>query len=152
MKHWQYRVIAISLLLITSVAYGADPDISGAGSGRAALMKTTIGLVVVIAIIYALAWVAKRTSLGAMGRDKGLKVLVVLPLGTREKAVLVDIAGTQMLLGVAPGRVSTLHVFPEPILDTQPVNPSKTSSLSASTASEFSKKLNEFLSQGNKSS
>lgn len=152
MKHRHYRVIGILLLLVTNIACGADTDISGADSGRAALLQTTIGLVIVIAVIYALAWVAKRTNLGAMGRDKGLKVLVVLPLGTREKAVLVDIAGTQMLLGVAPGRVSTLHVFPEPVVDTQPVNPSQKSSLSASTPSEFSKKLNEFLSQGNKSS
>lgn len=146
MKYWQGKVIVCLLLLLTCAAYGAEPEVSGASSGRVALMQTAIGLTVVIAVIYALAWLAKRTNLGAMGRDKGLKVLVVLPLGTREKAVLVDIAGTQMLLGVAPGRVSTLHVFPDPVVDVQP--PGAPKSLSASTASEFSKKLNEFLSQG----
>lgn len=146
------RAIFIGMLLmVASVCHGAGAEAagSGAGLGRTALMQTAIGLTAVVAIIYALAWLAKRTNVGSMGRDKGLKVIVVLPLGTREKAVLVDIAGTQMLLGVAPGRVSTLHVFPEPVVDTEPRR--SPSSLSASTASEFSKKLNEFLSQGNKS-
>lgn len=149
MKYGQGKIVVCLALLVACSAYAAEPQVSGASSGRVALMQTAIGLTIVIAVIYALAWLAKRTNLGAMGRDKGLKVLVVLPLGAREKAVLVDIAGTQMLLGVAPGRVSTLHVFPDPVINTQPAGPSK--SLSASTASEFSKKLNEFLSQGNKS-
>jgi flagellar protein FliO/FliZ len=150
MKLWKYVPVGLILFVNDSI-FAADTALVNPGSGRAALLQTTIGLIVVIAVIYALAWLAKRTNLGALGRDKGLKVLVVLPLGTREKAVLVDIAGTQMLLGVAPGRVSTLHVFPRPVVETEPQRPI-TSSLSASTASEFSKKLNEFLGQGNKSS
>lgn len=150
MKYWQSKIVLCCALALTCAVCGAEPQVSGASSGRVALMQTAIGLTVVIAVIYALAWLAKRTNLGAMGRDKGLKVLVVLPLGAREKAVLVDIAGTQMLLGVAPGRVSTLHVFPDPVVEAQPAGASRP--LSASTASEFSKKLNEFLSQGNKSS
>lgn len=149
MKLWQMILIS-ALMTVASVGHGADVEASGAELGRAALIQTAIGLTAVIAVIYALAWLAKRTNVGSMGRDKGLNVLVVLPLGTREKAVLVDIAGTQMLLGVAPGRVSTLHVFPEPVVDAEPKRGQ--SKLSARNASEFSKKLNEFLSQGNKSS
>lgn len=149
MKYWQ-GILASLLLTLVSVCYGAEAEASGAGLGRTALVQTAIGLTAVIAVIYALAWLAKRTNIGAMGRDKGLKVLVVLPLGAREKAVLVDIAGTQMLLGVAPGRVSALHVFPEPVVDAEPRRAQ--GSLSASSPSEFSKKLNEFLSQGHKSS
>jgi flagellar protein FliO/FliZ len=150
MNFWKYFPVSL-IVLANECVFAADKALVNPGSGRAALLQTTIGLIVVIAIIYALAWLAKRTNLGALGRDKGLKVLVVLPLGTREKAVLVDIAGTQMLLGVAPGRVSTLHIFPRPVVEAEPQRPI-TSSLSASTASEFSKKLNEFLGQGNKSS
>jgi flagellar protein FliO/FliZ len=149
MQHWRHQLMFTILFFASGVVYAADADIVGTGSGRAALIQTALGLVVVIAVIYALAWLAKRTNLGALGRDKGLKVLVVLPLGPREKAILVDIAGTQMLLGVAPGRVSTLHVFPKPVIDQEPIKP-HTSSLSASTASEFSKKLNDFLGQGNR--
>jgi flagellar protein FliO/FliZ len=42
-------------------------------------------------------------------------VLAELPLGQKERAVLVRCGATQLLLGVAPGRVSTLHVLAEPI-------------------------------------
>lgn len=140
-------ITALALLFATAACYGADSE-STAGLGRAALIQTVIGLGVVIAVIYALAWLAKRTNVGSMGRDKGLKVVSVLPLGTREKAVLVDIAGTQMLLGVAPGRVSTLHVFPEPVVSTSANAPRDKSSFETS---DFAKKLNDILRQGTKS-
>lgn len=140
-------ILALALLFGTAACYGADAE-STAGLGRAALIQTVIGLAVVIAVIYALAWLAKRTNVGSMGRDKGLKVVSVLPLGTREKAVLVDIAGTQMLLGVAPGRVSTLHVFAEPVVSTSAHTPRDKSSFETS---DFAKKLNDILRQGTKS-
>lgn len=150
MKHGLIKVSMGTLVLSAAACYGADAEVAGAGLGRTAMLQTALGLCAVIAVIYALAWLAKRTNMGALGRDKGMRVVTVLPLGTREKAVLVDIAGTQMLLGVAPGRVSTLHVFPEPVVQSAPEITRCRPNLSAKTASEFSKKLNEFLSQGNK--
>lgn len=150
MKHWLMKMSVCTLALGALSCYGADTETAGAGLGRTALLQTALGLCAVIAVIYALAWLAKRTNMGALGRDKGMRVVTVLPLGTREKAVLVDIAGTQMLLGVAPGRVSTLHVFPEPVVVSASESTHGRPNLSAKTASEFSKKLNEFLSQGNK--
>jgi flagellar protein FliO/FliZ len=44
-------------------------------------------------------------------------VVAALPLGTREKAVLIEIGGRQLLLGVAPGRVSLLERFEQPVVD-----------------------------------
>ncbi|NVK42666.1 MAG: flagellar biosynthetic protein FliO [Oceanospirillaceae bacterium] len=71
-------------------------------------------LVVVIAILLVL-WVLKRfTAIGGHHRD--LKVVAVLPLGTREKAVLVQVGERQLLIGVAPGRVSLLERFEEPVI------------------------------------
>lgn len=39
-----------------------------------------------------------------------------LALGTRERAVMVEVAGQQLLLGVTPGQVTTLHVFDVPVI------------------------------------
>ena len=145
------RKVFVGFFLISlPLSASAAGEMSGATSGRTAMLQTAIGLTIVIAVIYALAWLAKRTSIGGLGRDKDLKVVEILPLGSREKAVLVDVAGTQMLLGVAPGRVSTLHVFPDAVVDTHSEKNTKPFSLSASTSSEFSKKLKVFLSQGHK--
>ena len=51
------------------------------------------------------------------GKPNGaaLDVLADLPLGQKERAVLIRVGTTQILLGVAPGRVSTLHVLAEPV-------------------------------------
>jgi flagellar protein FliO/FliZ len=44
-----------------------------------------------------------------------LDVIADLPLGPKERAVLVRVGKTQLLIGVAPGRVTTLHVLAEPV-------------------------------------
>ena len=81
-----------------------------------------------------------------------MRVLGVLPLGTREKAILIEVAGKQMLLGVAPGRVNTLANFSneenadkdENTVPQSSVQKS-TQNLGARTVSEFSKKLQACL-------
>ncbi|WP_222868234.1 flagellar biosynthetic protein FliO [Saccharophagus sp. K07] len=113
-----------------------------------ALLQTLFGLAVVVGLILSLAWVSKRLSGGRLGNQKFMKILAVQPLGTREKILLVDVAGQQMMLGVAPGRISMLHVFDEPVM---PVPPEGAGNLAARSVTEFSQKLHEFLNQGNKS-
>jgi flagellar protein FliO/FliZ len=42
-------------------------------------------------------------------------VIADIPLGQKERAVLLKVGQTQILVGVAPGQVNTLHVLTEPI-------------------------------------
>jgi flagellar protein FliO/FliZ len=51
---------------------------------------------------------------------EAIDVLADVPLGQKERAVLLKVGATQILLGVAPGRVNTLHVLSEPIELTKP--------------------------------
>jgi flagellar protein FliO/FliZ len=44
-----------------------------------------------------------------------IEVIAQVPLGHKERAVLLKVGATQILLGVAPGRVNTLYVLPEPL-------------------------------------
>jgi len=75
------------------------------------LVDTIIGLVLVLALMLALAWVVKRyASMPGLGKGK-VQVLGGTSLGPRERAVLVEVEGQRLLLGVAPGRVQTLHVL-----------------------------------------
>lgn len=75
-----------------------------------ALIQLVIGLLVVVVIIFVLSWVVKRFS-GISPLTKNMRVVGVLPLSAREKAVLVKVGQQHLLLGVAPGRVSRLHAF-----------------------------------------
>ena len=77
------------------------------------MLNMVMGLVVVVALILGLAWVLKKYGRLPVNNQVEMKVLGGLSLGTREKAVLVQVEGKRLLLGVAPGRVNTLHVMGE---------------------------------------
>jgi len=83
-----------------------------------ALTQLLLGLLFVIALIFVLSWFFRRFS-GISPMTKNMKVLGVLPLSTREKAVLVQVGDKQILIGVAPGRVSHLHSFDEKVIEEQ---------------------------------
>lgn len=147
--HCGNKTLFFSLLLAAPLSAWSAETVTRP-SGAAALLQTLVGLGVVIGLILTLAWVSRRLSGGNLGNASFMKILAVQPLGTREKIILVDVAGRQMMLGVTPGRIVTLHVFDEPVLPV-PDTGERRGNLSARSPTEFSRKLQEFLSQGSKS-
>lgn len=128
-----------------------------------AMAQVFFGLLLVVGTILALAWLSRRLGGALPGNGKVMKIIAVLPLGTREKVVLVEVGGQQLMLGVTPGQINTLQVFEQPVvkavqsdkgvqsLATNTVMQMPGKNLAARSAGEFSKKLQEFLNQGNKS-
>ncbi|HUN75085.1 MAG TPA: flagellar biosynthetic protein FliO [Steroidobacteraceae bacterium] len=94
----------------------ASPEIAGGPPAAAigGLGEVTLALAVVLAAIFALAWVARRLRVVA-GRGGPLAVLAEVRLGPKERAVLVKVGAAQLLVGVAQGQVNTLHVLAEPV-------------------------------------
>lgn len=81
------------------------------------LVSLGLGLVAVIAIIYGCAWLVRRMT-GMTGlNNQAIRVLSVMAVGARERIALVEVGGTQILLGITPSTVRTLHVFAEPVVD-----------------------------------
>ncbi len=95
----------------------AAPQAAGSThvSGVSGLGEVTLALVVVLAAVFVFAWLVRRMR--GMGSRVGnaIDVLADVPLGQKERAVLLKVGQTQILLGVAPGRVNTLHVLAEPL-------------------------------------
>jgi len=90
---------------------GINPDPTGGGY----LVQLVAGLLIVLLCIVLLAWLAKRFN-GFQSSSGGvLRVVDGMSMGARERVVLVQVGSTQLLLGVAPGRVTTLHVLEQPI-------------------------------------
>jgi flagellar protein FliO/FliZ len=79
------------------------------------LGEVTLALLLVLGAVFALAWVLKRMRTFGSRVGNALDVLAQVPLGPKERAVLVKVGTAQILLGVAPGRVNTLYVLPEPL-------------------------------------
>lgn len=78
------------------------------------LFQLLFGLIVVLIAIGASAFLLKR--IGRLPQGPGaMRIVAGLSLGARERAVLIQVGDRQILLGVAPGRVSTLHVLDRPV-------------------------------------
>ena len=99
---------------MTSIPSAGNVTPAGIGS----LGQVTLSLGIVLAVIFGAAWALRRMRGFNKASGSALHVLADLPLGQKERAVLIRCGSTQLLLGVAPGRVTTLHVLAEPI-DTQ---------------------------------
>jgi flagellar protein FliO/FliZ len=97
-----------------SVAPGAAP------SGIASLGQVTLALGLVLALIFVAAWLMRRLRGYGKTGTGALDIIADLPVGQKERAVLIRVGTQQVLLGVAPGRVTTLHVLDEPINVTAP--------------------------------
>ena len=75
-------------------------------------------LVAIIGLILGLAWLAKRFGgLNAMGM-RDMKVVSAIPVGAREKVALLDVGGTQILIGITSQNINHLHTFETAVIDT----------------------------------
>lgn len=77
------------------------------------MLQMLVGLLLVLAMIAAAAWLLKRFALNPGTATGTIKVIAGTAVGQRERVVLVEISGTWLVLGVAPGQVRTLHTMPK---------------------------------------
>jgi len=73
------------------------------------VLEVLAGLAAVLAVVLVLAALLRRVNLLKPAGGGRLKILETLPLGTREKLVLVEVDGEPLLIGLAPGRIEALH-------------------------------------------
>jgi flagellar protein FliO/FliZ len=118
------RVGAAGLLVLGSLAlaHGAEQrfatpqstqPVSAVSTGS--MLQVTLSLVLVLAAVFAAGWLMRRLrGLGGFGGG-AIEIVADTAVGAKERVVLVRVGNQQLLLGVAPGRVSTLHVLAEPV-------------------------------------
>ncbi len=97
---------------------------SGAYSTGSMTVQILIALALVSLSIFALAWLVKRLGNTSFLQSKGLKIVSSMPLGTREKLVVIEVENKKLLLGVTAHNINTLHEFSdsEPALESENVS------------------------------
>jgi len=94
------RLLTSAALLLTADAAFAAP-----GVALADLSSVILSLTLVIGFIFGAAWLVRRAPF-SIGRGNGpLKVLAALPLGAKERLLLVEARGTEILIAVSPAGV-----------------------------------------------
>jgi flagellar protein FliO/FliZ len=88
-----------------------------AGNGGAATYLTQLigGLVLVIGAIVVLGWVLRRTQGGLNRGSQTIDIVAVRSVGARERLMLVQVGDEQVLIGVAPSGMRTLHTLNDPV-------------------------------------
>ena len=100
------------------------------------LMKLTGGLVLIVAIIFALAWLVKRFNLNQQAGSGLIRVVAGLSIGTRDRIVLLQVGDEQILLGLTPGRIEKLHTLARPL---------EASSAEQAVSGSFAARLNRLM-------
>jgi len=99
-------------MIISMLAAGAATTATAASavekeSAMSTLANMLGGLIVVLILIFVLAYIVRRFNL-VPASSNVLKVVAATSLGQREKVVLVEVDGQQYLLGVTPQQVSLI--------------------------------------------
>ena len=131
--------LVTSLSALPALAAEQTASMSSAGMG-AQLSKLLLGLLLVIGLIVLLAWLLRRVQQLNPRGTQVIKIISTQALGPRDRLVLVQVGGEQILLGLSSGRITPLHVLAEPVHlpDAEPATP------------EFAQRLMELLGKDQK--
>lgn len=115
------KTIGMTLLLCSALfgalASAAESSVTPAAAAAASyspvgqIMKMIVGLVIVLIMIFAVAWLARNYMGFNPSSNAALKPLAGVLVGQKERVVLVQVGERQLLIGVAPGQINLLHVI-----------------------------------------
>ena len=116
---WLLRLVTLLLSCLAAPAVfaveqkaEAKTPIAVNAVGANELANVTLGLLIVLALIFGLAWLFRRYGNLTTFNRSNIQILGGVSLGPREKAILLEVEGERLLVGVASGQVTKLHSFP----------------------------------------
>jgi flagellar protein FliO/FliZ len=84
-------------------------------SPAAGLLQVVGSLLFILATIVALAWLATRLRLTPRSASSALRVLADVPVGPKERVVLLKVGDAQALVGVGADGVRSLALLERPV-------------------------------------
>jgi len=112
-------IVILLFVMSLEMAWGAqlgDNNIDVLDIGR-----TFLSLGFIVALILGVAWFTKKIQIKSSKSNNNMKVIEVLALSSRERVVLIDVAGKQILLGVSGSNINRLHEFKEVIVTSKDI-------------------------------
>lgn len=114
------RAIAAVAALLASQAClaAATPAATPAtapGSLGGQLAQMVFGLLLVVGLIFFLAWLLRRMQSTAVKGGQVIEIVGSRAIGPRDRLLLVQVGKEQILIGHTPGSIEALHVLAEPV-------------------------------------
>lgn len=105
--------LPVALLLgCSALSANAAPE-GGSSVSDGGMLQVMLGLGLVLAVIAGSAWLLRRFGGVSRGPASAIKIIGGSSVGQRERVVLVEVADTWLVIGVAPGHVTALHSMPK---------------------------------------
>jgi flagellar protein FliO/FliZ len=108
-------------------AVAAAPAAATTSPGSAgSLLQVVFGLLVVLGLLAGALWFLKRMGGGRFAPGSVVKIVGGVSVGNRERVMVVEVADQWIVIGVAPGRVTTLASMPrqdQPAANAAPGSP-----------------------------
>lgn len=111
---------AVLLLLFgpAAVLAQADDPVLRPPPGAPGILSVATSLVLVIGAIFLVGWLYTRAQGIRGGAGGAIRIVAAQALGAKERIVVVQVGGQQLVVGVTPSTITTLHTF-----EGQPVEP-----------------------------
>jgi flagellar protein FliO/FliZ len=113
------RVVLFAILWFTSAARAAETAAGAVPPAPAitpdlgsSALQMVLGLLVVLALLLGALWLLKRISMPRGPVAGLLRVVAGVAVGSRERVVILELGNSWLVLGVAPGQVTTLAEIP----------------------------------------
>jgi flagellar protein FliO/FliZ len=95
------------LLLIPFAAHAGEAAPVGVSTGT--YLQAGLALALIVGLLAATAWLARKVSGGKGFGQGGMKVVGGVALGPRERIVLLEVGSEWLVIGIVPGQIRTLH-------------------------------------------
>ena len=138
MRLWLFTLALFSGAVLADEAENI-PAVDPLSSGY--LLKLTLGLVAIVLLIFVLAWLMKKMQLTQFSQNGLIQIVSAISVGHRDRIALIQVGEEQVLVGLTPGRIHTLHTLKSRV----DITPS-----SVSGGASFSDKFKQVLQQEKK--
>ncbi|PJE78629.1 hypothetical protein CI610_02418 [invertebrate metagenome] len=102
----------LCLLLITTPAFANGSTITGMD-----VVQLILPMIVVVLLIFALAWLVRKIRPGAMGSENRVRLITHTSMSSQAKLCLVHVGNRYLLLGVTNHNVRLLETFDEETIE-----------------------------------
>jgi flagellar protein FliO/FliZ len=114
----------------------ADKPVAVDPVSSAYLIKLSFGLLVVVGLVFFLAWLVRKMQLVQSSNHGLIKIVSAISVGQRERIALIQVGEEQLLIGLTPGRIDKLHTLQKAI---------QTDVQSTPASSSFQQKFQQLL-------
>lgn len=120
------RLFVLIIFLCFGLQANAADSLASSGHHAVtmtAYAKVILGLLFVLGLFMLSAWLFRRFGNGPMLAKGQMKIVDGLHISNKERLVLVDIKGKQLLLAITPGQITKLDTLYQDISDTANESP-----------------------------